>query len=71
MKRTFFVCLIALLAFSGCAWFESKEEKSAQELASDGMDQYNNEEYKDAIESFEKLKDYYPFSRYAILAEAS
>ena len=69
MKRTFFVCLIALLAFSGCAWFESKEEKTAQELASDGMDQFNNEEYKDAIESFEKLKDYYPFSRYAILAE--
>jgi len=69
MKRTFFVCLIALLVFSGCAWFESKEDKSAQELASDGMDQFNNEEYKDAIESFEKLKDYYPFSRYAILAE--
>ena len=69
MKRIFFVCLIVLLAFSGCAWFESKEEKSAQELASDGMDQYHNEEYKDAIESFEKLKDYYPFSRYAILAE--
>lgn len=69
MKRTFFVCLIALLVFSGCAWFESKEDKNAQELASDGMDQFNNEEYKDAIESFEKLKDYYPFSRYAILAE--
>jgi len=69
MKRIFFVCLIALLVFSGCAWFESKEDKSAQELASDGMDQFNNEEYKDAIESFEKLKDYYPFSRYAILAE--
>jgi outer membrane protein assembly factor BamD len=69
MKRNFVVGLIALLVFSGCAWFETKEDRSAQELASDGMDQYNNEEYKDAIESFEKLKDYYPFSRYAILAE--
>lgn len=69
MKRILFVCLIALLTVSGCAWFESKEEKSAQELASDGMDQFNNEEYKDAIESFEKLKDWYPFSKYAILAE--
>lgn len=69
MKRTFFVCLVALLVFSGCAWFETKEDKNAQELASDGMAQYNDEEYKDAIESFEKLKDYYPFSRYAILAE--
>lgn len=69
MKRFLLVCLIALLAVSGCAWFESKEEKSAQELASDGMDQFNNEDFKDAIESFEKLKDWYPFSKYAILAE--
>jgi len=69
MKRILFVCLIALTAVSGCAWFESKEEKSARELASDGMDQFNNQDYKDAIESFEKLKDWYPFSKYAILAE--
>jgi len=33
------------------------------------MEQYNNKDYKDAIESFEKLKDWYPFSKYAILAE--
>jgi outer membrane protein assembly factor BamD len=69
MKRFIFLSLIVLIAVSGCAWFGSKEEKSAQELASDGMDQYNNKDYKDAIESFEKLKDWYPFSKYAILAE--
>lgn len=69
MKRFFAACLIIVLVIPGCAWFGSKEEKSAQELASDGMDQYNNEEYKDAIESFETLKDWYPFSKYAILAE--
>ncbi|MBL7178909.1 MAG: outer membrane protein assembly factor BamD [Desulfobacterales bacterium] len=69
MKRLIFLSLIVLLAVSGCAWFGSKEEKTAQELASDGMDQYNNKDYKDAIKSFEKLKDWYPFSKYAILAE--
>jgi outer membrane protein assembly factor BamD len=33
------------------------------------MDQFNNEDYKDSIESFEKLRDWYPFSQYVIVAE--
>ena len=33
------------------------------------MDQFNNEDYQDSIESFEKLRDWYPFSKYVILAE--
>jgi len=35
----------------------------------DGMDEFKSNNYKSAIESFEKLKDWYPFSKYAILAE--
>ncbi len=54
---------------SGCAWFEHQEEKTAQELVSDGISDYRDGDYKDALESFEKLKDWYPFSKYAILAE--
>ena len=69
MKRFVLLGLIAMFAFSGCAWFQTEEEKTAQELIHDGMDQYNDKDYKDAIESFEKLKDWYPFSQYAILAE--
>ncbi len=69
MKRILVLGLISLLLVSGCAWFESKEEKTAQELASDGMDQFNSGKYKESIESFEKLKDWYPFSKFAILAE--
>ena len=61
--------LIFLLVFSGCAWFQTKEEKTAQELASDGMDEYNSGDYKKSIAAFENLKDWYPFSKYAILAE--
>lgn len=60
---------ISLFLVSGCAWFETKEEKTAQELVSDGMEQFNSEEYRESIESFEKLKDWYPFSKFAILAE--
>ncbi|OEU68335.1 MAG: transporter [Desulfobacterales bacterium PC51MH44] len=69
MKRVLIVGLISLLVLSGCAWFETKEEKSAQELASDGMDQFSSGKYRKSIESFEKLKDWYPFSKFAILAE--
>ncbi len=69
MKRIIALILIMLFVFSGCAWFKPKEDKTAQELISDGMDQFNSEDYKDAVESFEKLKDWYPFSKYVILAE--
>lgn len=69
MKRVFIFCIISLLFCSGCAWFETKEEKSAQELVSDGMYEFKSKNYRNAIESFEKLKDWYPFSKFAILAE--
>jgi outer membrane protein assembly factor BamD len=69
MKRIIALILISLFVFSGCAWFQSKEEETALELVSNGMDQFNNEDYQDSIESFEKLRDWYPFSKYVILAE--
>ena len=69
MKRIIVFGLISLFLVSGCAWFESKEERTAQGLAMDGMDQFNSGKYEESIESFEKLKDWYPFSKFAILAE--
>ena len=69
MKRIIALLLVLLLVISGCAWFETKEERTAQELVSDGMDQFNSGDYKKAIESFENLKDWYPFSKFVILAE--
>ncbi|MCG2757391.1 MAG: outer membrane protein assembly factor BamD [Desulfobacteraceae bacterium] len=68
-KRILTIAIISLLVFSSCAWLEPKEEKSIQELASSGMDEFKKENYKTAIEYFEKLRDWYPFSKYAILAE--
>lgn len=56
--------------FSGCAWFGNDSvEKPAQDLVQDGVDAYDRGNYKDAIKNFEQLKDWYPFSKYAILAE--
>lgn len=69
MKKILIFCMISFFIFSGCAWFGTKEEKSAQELAKSGMEDFKKENYRESIESFEKLKDWYPFSKFAILAE--
>lgn len=69
MKRTFIGCLVLLFFMTSCSWFQTKEEKPAQELASDGMEAFKKGNYDKAIESFQKIKDWYPFSKYAILAE--
>lgn len=63
------IVMIALLALSGCGWFKPKKEESALELATKGMEEYNSGSYRVAIQHFEKLRDWYPFSKYAILAE--
>jgi len=71
MKYKLILPVVAMLLFSGCAsFFGSKaDEKTAQELVNDGMEAFNSQHYRSAIESFDKLKDWYPFSKYAILAE--
>jgi outer membrane protein assembly factor BamD len=71
MKYKLILPVVAMLLFSGCAWFfgSKTDDKTAQELVNDGMEAFNRQRYRSAIESFDKLKDWYPFSKYAILAE--
>ncbi len=57
----------ALLA--GCAWFQQERVRSPEELASQGMEQFDGKDYGDAVKTFTLLKERYPYSRYAILAE--
>ncbi|MCP3951030.1 MAG: outer membrane protein assembly factor BamD [Desulfobacterales bacterium] len=61
--------LLVLMVLSGCAWFSDKDTRPAHELARAGMEAYQDGDYSTAIETFERLKDWYPFSKYAILAE--
>ena len=62
------VVVIALM-LAGCGLFGPKLEESAENLATSGMELYDREKYRDALESFQRLKDWYPFSKYAALAE--
>jgi len=47
----------------------AEENLTAEELAINGMDQFESGNYHKAVEHFQRLKDIYPFSRYAVLAE--
>jgi outer membrane protein assembly factor BamD len=71
MKSSSFIGVVmALWLLSGCAWFSHEtEEKPAAELIEDGMTAFDKGEYSDAIKNFEQLKDWYPFSKFAIVAE--
>lgn len=68
MKRFFCIALV-LMAASGCAWFNPDVSRTAVELAHYGMDDYNDGNYERAAKAFQTLKDWYPFSKYAMLAE--
>lgn len=69
MKRLVLLILVLLFLGTGCAWFKKKQEMSAEELATEGMAQFEKGNYGKSLELFEQLKDWYPFSRYAILAD--
>ena len=69
MKRFLVICMIGLLVFSGCSWFEPKKEKTAQQLADEGIKAFNKKKYRLAIETFTDLKNWYPFSKHAALAD--
>jgi outer membrane protein assembly factor BamD len=77
MKRVYIACILIWLATAGCtyikdAWRQITGEDvqySAQELVWVAMEYYESGDYRRAIEKFERLKDFYPYSRYAPLAE--
>ncbi|OQY53111.1 MAG: outer membrane protein assembly factor BamD [Desulfobacteraceae bacterium 4572_89] len=70
MKKIF---LLGILFFfiSGCSLFDDSNQmnKNAEQLAAEGAFAFMNEDYRDAVKAYTDLKDWYPFSRYAILAE--
>ena len=70
MKKLLFIICTALL-ISGCGLFEEPYvmDKSAEQLASEASSSFFSEDYKLALKAYTDLKDWYPFSKYATLAE--
>jgi outer membrane protein assembly factor BamD len=71
-----FILLLAgflLLSAGGCGWFskstKEEPEQSADALIQEGMDAYQLKKYERAAEAFQKIKDRFPYSQYAVLAE--
>ncbi|MDD3580836.1 MAG: outer membrane protein assembly factor BamD [Desulfobacca sp.] len=78
MPRRIFIKLLLLLTLvglmEGCSWVgnlfgSKKEEKPPEALAQEGIKKLKKKNYDDAIDAFEKLKDRYPYSDQALLAE--
>lgn len=44
-------------------------DQNAEQLALEGMEKMRQKDYDDALKAFQKLKEQYPYSKYAILAE--
>jgi outer membrane protein assembly factor BamD len=64
---------LALFFLSGCAVLDyflgADEEKSPQEIMAEGIRDLESARYKSAVEAFQNIKDRYPYSKYAIIAE--
>jgi outer membrane protein assembly factor BamD len=69
MKDICIIFLTLIVIFSGCAGTGTREEMSSQELEIHGMHEFEKEHYRASIEYFEKLRDWYPFSKYSVTAE--
>ncbi|MFP4225314.1 MAG: outer membrane protein assembly factor BamD [Desulfobacterales bacterium] len=69
MKRIIGCLLVAALLVCGCSAFGPKEEKTADQLAEEGRQEFSDGDYKSAIEAYQKLRGWYPFSKFAKEAE--
>ena len=73
LVSSLFLALTLAVLLSGCSLYKSffgqGEEKDASELMSDGTENLERGSYTAAVESFQKLKDRYPYSKFAITAE--
>ena len=56
-------CALLVIGIAGCA--KKPDERTAPQLAEDGRDYFEAGRYKDAIETYNRLKDWYPYSPHA------
>jgi len=65
--------MILVFLLAGCALFDrffgEEEEKSPAELMSEGSAKLEKGDYEASTEAFQKIKDRYPYSKFAVEAE--
>lgn len=72
MFKKFTPILVYILFLNGCSMFglgSSVSEKSPADLMREGISSFERENYSNAVESFQKIKDRYPYSKLAVHAE--
>jgi len=69
MKGILIIWLLISIVFSSCAPIEPRKEETAQELADKGMSQFERHHYREAIQTFLRLRDWYPFSEHTVSAD--
>jgi outer membrane protein assembly factor BamD len=69
IKRIILLCFASLLVFPSCASKQKPEEKPAAVLIEEGLAEFDKGNHHEAIATFTKIKDWYPFSKHAITAE--
>ncbi len=66
--------ILLLVLLSGCSWLGFGQKKmtgrvTPESLFQNGVQYYQDGKYDRAIESFQKLKEEYPLSKFALMAE--
>jgi outer membrane protein assembly factor BamD len=71
MNALFAILLAATLLATpvGCSWFADKRDLPAKELMSEALDDMGEERFTDAVDKLTKVKERFPYSKYALLAE--
>jgi len=69
MKGILIIWLLISIVFSSCAPIEPRKEETAQELVDKGMSQFDKGHYREAIQTFLRLRDWYPFSEHTVTAD--
>jgi outer membrane protein assembly factor BamD len=76
LARWLLVAIAMILFLNGCALYdwvfsseEEEEEETPAQLMSLGTDYLDRGYYEGAAEAFQKVKDRYPYSQYAVTAE--
>lgn len=69
MRLIIFFLVILAFFIGGCHSYKLQEEKSATELMADGLEKFEDRDYRSAITAYRRVTDWYPFSEHVTAAE--